>query len=397
MHPPGNPKLVYLIAGEESGDLLGGRLMQTLKVMDPALEFAGIGGRTMQEAGLTTLFPMTDLSVMGLTEVVVHLPRLLARMKQTRLDILRRRPGLVVTIDAPDFCFRVSRAVRASGAPIKLMHYVAPSVWAWRPGRARKIAKFLDHLLALLPFEPPYFEKEGLGCTFVGHPAVEDAIFGDAGRFRTDHDIPEGKRIVLLLPGSRNGELDRLLPLFIECAQRLDRQIDNLFFVVPTLPHLAVRVHESMKDSGLPHAVVETMAEKADAFAAGYAALAASGTVALELGLARIPSVIAYRASAITAFIAYRLVKLDHVSLINLIAGRAVMPEFLQEKATAGAITDAMAEIISSQDARAKQLKGFEEAMALLRPAAGSPSERAAETVLAILNRDAEAGHRPGS
>ena len=192
--------LIYLIAGEESGDLLASSLTTALKRLHSApIDFAGIGGGRMIAQGLHSLFPMSELSVMGLVEVLAHLPRLVRRIDQTVADILEKKPAIVIGIDAPDFCFRVEKRVRAADPSIKLMHYVAPSVWAWRPGRAKKIAAYLDHLLALLPFEPPYFEREGLNCTFVGHSAIEDRVGGDASRFRARYGLSETTQIVLVV------------------------------------------------------------------------------------------------------------------------------------------------------------------------------------------------------
>ncbi len=378
--------LVYLIAGEESGDLLGGALMAALKQRAPAIDFTGIGGARMIAQGLQPLFPMEDLSVMGLVEVLSHLPRLIRRIDETVADIVARKPDMVIGIDAPDFCFRVEKRVRAADPSIKLVHYVAPSVWAWRKGRARKIAAFLDHLLVLLPFEPPYFEAVGLPCSFIGHSAVEDRIVGDAARFRTRHGISEDKQIVLLLPGSRRGEVTHILPLCLDVARSITVDRPNTVFVFPTVPHVAPLLREGLAGFDLPCVVVDDQAGKADAFAAARAALAASGTVALELALSNVPAVICYRVTPISAFIAYRLIKLKYVSLANLILNREIMPEFLQERATSELVAPALKAVIEDTPERRKQLSASIELAQILKPGGQNPSVKSAEIIVGLIS-----------
>ena len=378
--------LIYLIAGEPSGDLLGGRLMASLNRIAPEpLRFAGIGGDTMKAEGLRSLFPMAELSVMGLVEVLSHLPNLIRRIGQTVEDILQLKPDVVVTIDAPDFSFRVASKVAARDPSIKLVHYVAPTVWAWRPGRAPKIAAFLDHLLALLPFEPPYFEREGLACSFVGHSAVSERRKGDAESFRAAQSLTPQQKVVLLLPGSRNGELTRLMPLCLQVARALASRQPDLFFVFPTVPHVAGLLREYLVDFNLPHAVIEDTAEKADAFAAAYTALAASGTVALELGLAGIPSVICYRLNVLTAFLVKRSARVQYVSLPNLILNQPIMPEFLQERATADLIVPALEPLLNETSERQRQQSALATLPALLAPDGVEPSLAAAQVLLNVL------------
>ncbi|MDA0998848.1 MAG: lipid-A-disaccharide synthase, partial [Proteobacteria bacterium] len=210
------PLLVYLIAGEPSGDALGAKLMTALRAeTGGGVEFAGVGGAMMTAEGLTTLFPMSDLTVMGIAEVLPNILTILSRIRQTAADVAARRADVVVTIDAPDFCFRVAKRLKGKGIP--LVHYVAPSVWAWRPGRARKIAALVDHVLCLLPFEPPYFQRVGLTATFVGHSILESgAGSGDGTGFRSRHGIPPSAPLLAVLPGSRGSEITRLLTAFGE-------------------------------------------------------------------------------------------------------------------------------------------------------------------------------------
>ena len=284
--------LIFLVAGEPSGDNLGGRLMSALKEATAGrIRFAGVGGQAMIAEGLDSLFPMSDLSVMGLTEVLPHLPRLFRRLKQTVTAAERLRPAAVITIDSPDFSFRV--AARLKGRGIRLIHYVAPTVWAWKPGRSRKIAAFLDHLLALLPFEPPLFRAAGLPCTFVGHAVVESgADRGDGPGFRRRHGIPADAPVICVLPGSRSSEISRLLPVFGETLAILKRSWPGLQVLVPTVPAVAEPVKTAAAGWNVPAVVISGTTEKYDAFAAANAALAASGTVSLELALAGLPAVI---------------------------------------------------------------------------------------------------------
>jgi lipid-A-disaccharide synthase len=373
--------MIYLIAGEASGDLLGGRMMSALQRQSPEIHFAGIGGEAMRAQGLQSLFPMHELSVMGLVEVLKHAPALLRRIRETVDDVLQKNPAVLVTIDAPDFCFRVARLVAKQNLDIRLVHYVAPSVWAWRPGRAKKVAVFLDHLLALLPFEPPYFTRQGLACTFVGHPAAENLERGDAESFRLRHGLKTSQNVILLLPGSRHGEISQLLPMFLDAGASLQAENPELIFVLPTLPHLMDVVQKTVAAHRVKCLVIG-QGEKADAFASARAALAASGTVALELSLAGVPAVIAYKVNVISAWIARRLVKLKYVSLINLILQRDIMPEFLQERARPDLIVPAMRALLADTPRRRQQLAAGVEVATLLRPGGRDPSEIAAEVVL---------------
>ncbi|MBU6475282.1 MAG: lipid-A-disaccharide synthase, partial [Alphaproteobacteria bacterium] len=247
------PLRIFLIAGEASGDFLGASLMRALRAKCPeGVEFAGIGGNLMREAGLESLFPMEELSVMGLAEVLPRLFKILRRIKQTATAIAQSKPDAVVTIDSPDFCFRVVKKVKAKDAATPCIHYVAPSVWAWRPGRAKKVARFLDHILTLLPFEPPYFEAHDLAATFVGHPIVEKlSSRGDGDRFRKKYDIDAAQKILCLLPGSRMSELSRLLERFTKATDIVLRDRPDLLVVVPTLPHLKARIQDFFVGKGI--------------------------------------------------------------------------------------------------------------------------------------------------
>ena len=382
--------LVFLVAGEPSGDVLGGRLMAALRdECDGAIRFAGIGGARMQGEGLESLFPMAELSVMGFAEVLPHVPRLLRRLRQTVAEIEACRPAAVVTIDSPGFTFRVARRARRLGIP--LIHYVAPSVWAWKPGRARKIARFLDHLLALLPFEPPYFDRVGLPCTFVGHPVVESAG-GDGDAFRRRHGIPPEAPLICILPGSRRSETARLLPVFGETMARLAGGRPGLRAVVPTLETVAAEVAAAVAAWPLPAVVCHGEDEKTDAFAAADVALAASGTVALELAMAGTPAIIAYRVNPLSAWLARRLIRVSFVNLVNLILDRPAVPEFLQQDCRADLLAAAVETLWQDGDARRRQTDAAGEALARLGLGGPPPSRRAARAVLDIIFKPSEGG-----
>ena len=378
--------LLYLIAGEPSGDLLGGSLMAALKRRTgDAVRFAGIGGPKMMAQGLEPLFPMTELAVFGLAEILPKLPHLMRRGEQTVADIARLRPAALITIDAPGFALRVAERVKPLGVP--RIHYVAPSVWAWKPGRAAKIAKYLTHLLALLPFEPPYFEKEGLPCTFVGHPAIEGmAGTGDAAAFRARHGLPADRRVIIMLPGSRFGEIGRMLPVFLEALRRLQSGRETFTVAVPVPDYLADRVRAGMAGSRLETILIAGDAEKFDAFAAAELALAKSGTVTLELALSGVPAVIGYRVHPISHFIATRLVVGKYAGLPNVILDRLLVPELLQYDCTPERLAVELSRLLDDPAVRQAQLDDGAEIRRLLSPEGKTPSEAAADAVLEVLS-----------
>ena len=382
--------LIFLVAGEPSGDLLGGRLMAALKAATSGqIRFAGIGGATMAAEGLDSQFPLSDLAVMGIIEVVPHAPLILRRVRETAAAVKRLRPDAVVTIDAPAFAFRVGKKLKGAGIP--LIHYVAPSVWAWRPRRAKMIARFLDHLLVFLPFEPPYFTREGLAATFVGHPAVE-APKGDGAAFRARHGISATAPVLVMLPGSRSGEVRRHLPVFRDTIARLAAKHPDLRVVTPTVPNVDAEVRAALPDFPLPVIAVGSD-EKYDAFAAGDLSLAASGTVVLELAVAGVPTVMTYRVSAFSAWVVRHMVKVRYASLVNLVLNREVIPEMIQERCEAGQLTAELTKLLDSEEARTRQKTAFAEVVRALTPGGAKPSERAAAVVLEIARAGTRAPH----
>lgn len=382
---PRDGPCVFVIAGEPSGDALGARLMAALKQKTGGrVRFVGIGGPRMEGQGLNSLFPMADLSVMGLTEVVPRLPNLIRRLNETVRAVRASGADALVTIDSPDFTLRVARRLKGYGIP--LIHYVAPQVWAWRPGRARSIARYLDHVMALLPFEPPYFEAYGLACTFVGHPVLEcGADRGDGPAFRARHGIAPEAPLVCVLPGSRHSEVYRLLPIFAAAVARLAATHPGLRLAVPTVAAVAGEIAAGI--AGWPgHPVlVQDEQEKFDAFAAADAALAASGTVSLELALAGTPLVVAYKVTPVTAWLARRLMRVRYVSMVNLVLDRAAVPELLQEDCRPDRLAEAVAALLDDRTARDAQRAALDEAMARLGRGRDSPSARAADVVLGVI------------
>ena len=381
----------YIIAGEPSGDRLGGALMTAMSGKTE-VAFHGVGGRDMIAAGLEPLFDMSDLTVMGLSEVLPRLPLILRRIRETAEDIVVRRPDVLITIDAPDFSLRVARRVRKVLPDLKVVHYVAPSVWAWRPGRAAKMARHVDHVLALLPFEPPYMEAAGMTCDFVGHPVATRARpdVADTIAFRRRKGIPEDAKLLLLAPGSRNGEVRRLGPDFLGTVQRLRRDNPELQVVVPLAELVETQVRELLAPlSPAPHFVVsgEGEAEKMLAFASADAALCASGTVTLEIAAMGTPMVAAYRTTWLTAQIVRRVVKVRTANLINLVSDRDVVPEFLQEYCSVESLSAALTPLLTDETAAQRQRDVFDEVLVTLGRGGMPPAQRAAESVLRFLDR----------
>jgi len=374
--------LLYLVAGEASGDALGARLMRAIASSRPQTRFAGIGGPQMTAQGLCSLFPLDDLAVMGFLEVVPRLALLRRRLQQTVEDIAGQRPAIVVTIDSPGFALRLLRRIGPLG--VKRVHYVAPQVWAWREMRVRHYPGLWDQLLCLLPFEVDFFARHGLPATFVGHPVLESgADRGDAVRFRERHGLPGDARVLTLMPGSRRSEVARLLPVLGATLERLPPVAP----VVPVTQSVAEAVYAGTRRwPQLPILITDAQA-KHDAFAASAAALTKSGTSTLELALAGVPMVVTYRVNALTAAIARRLFTVRYVSLLNLLTQREVVPELLQEACTPSRLAAAVTMLLNDKAAIARQRVGFAEALELLRPPLGTPSEAAAAAVLNLLQQ----------
>jgi lipid-A-disaccharide synthase len=373
--------LIYLIAGEQSGDVLGARLIHAIKARRPDITFAGVGGTAMAAEGLNSLFPIRSLALMGLLEVLPKIFQLKALLKQTVADIQTRKPDALVTIDSPGFTLRVLRALQPT--TLKRAHYVAPQVWAWREGRVKHYPGLWDELLCLLPFEPSFFAGHGLSARFVGHPVLESgAETGNAERFRARHAIQADARILTVMPGSRQTEVSRLLPI-LEATIRL--LPEPVIPVVPLAGPVEAVVRQQTASWPIKPILVTDTQGKHDAFAASDAALTKSGTATLELALANVPMLVTYRINPISHQIVKRVVKVKYASIVNLLLDRPVVPELLQYESRPDRLTAELHRLLTDPDATAVQRQGFAEALALLRPASGTPSEAAAEAVLSML------------
>ncbi len=379
---------IFLLAGEPSGDVIGARLMQALRRRQTrSIRFFGVGGPRMQEQGLDSLFPMEELSIMGFAEVLPHVPKLLRRLSQTRREILRRKPDMALTIDSPGFSLRLQKNLGGNG--LTRVHYVAPQVWAWRRGRAARLGDKIDHLLALLPFEPPFFQRYGLDCSFVGHPIIEEAgRRGDGARFRRRYEQPEDAPLVCLLPGSRLAEIERHMPILKGTAELLWKRFPRLRLVLPTLPSLKTVLRGAVENWPIQPLILDERADRFDAYAASRLAIAASGTVTLELALAGLPHVTIYRTGRITAWLARRMIDVAHVNLVNLVLDRPVVPEWLQEDCNPERIAASALPLMEDASHREAQKASLGEVIDMLRGAGkASPSEQAASRVLDLLER----------
>jgi len=371
---------IFLVAGETSGDLLGAALMRALRNAEPAITFAGVGGREMTAAGLASLFPLDDIAVMGLTPVLARLPLLLRRLDETVRAMLADPPDCLVLIDAPDFTHRVARRVRAANPAIRIVDYVCPSVWAWRPGRARKMRAYVDRVLAILPFEPAAVANlGGPACDYVGHPLVERL-----DEFSRREEDAQESRLLVVLPGSREAEVRRMTPLYGEVVARLQPAFPALEVVVPPTEALEDLVKAQTASWPIPPRLLR-QSEKLAAFHRARAALATSGVVTLELALARTPMAVAYKVSGPESLLR-PLVKLENFALPNLILGRSAtdraVPEFFQRDATPEALAAALASLLRGGAEREAQLLAFAALRGKMLSAGSSPSRRAAEIVL---------------
>ena len=375
---------VFLIAGEPSGDRLGGALMAGLKELCPEVQFEGVGGPLMQAEGMASLFPMDELSVMGIAEVLPKYRHLKRRMHQTAEAVIAAAPDVLITIDSPDFCLRVAKEVKAK-SDIRVVHYVAPSVWAWRPKRAEKMARVVDQVLALLPFEPPYLEAVGLRCDFVGHPVVSEPVASDAdvAAFRDAQEIGDAP-ILLALPGSRRSEVARLMPGFGAVVAKLTEARPDLRVVLPAAGPVLEEVRRlsgewSVKPVILDPTGGDAAEVKRAAFRAANVALAASGTVSLELAANATPMVIAYDMSWLSWQIMSRAALIDTVTLVNLVSETRVVPEFLGPAFKPEEIAPALLNVLDQPDLQ-------QDAMAMTMDRLGrgdeAPGLRAARAVL---------------
>ena len=383
------PLRVFIVAGEHSGDHLGADLLAALRERVPDLAVAGIGGDAMARQGLVPLFPLSDIAVMGFVPVLARLPDLLRRIRQVAEAAVAARPDVLVIVDSPDFTHRVARRVRALAPAIPIVDYVSPTVWAWRPGRAPAMRAYVDHLLALLPFEPEAHRRlGGPPCTYVGHPLIERLSSLRPG---PDELLARERPTLLVLPGSRRSEIRRLTAVFGAAVARVAEAVPGLDVVLPAVTDLADDIRARVATWPVAPRVVTGEAAKLAAFRGARAALAASGTVTLELALAGVPMAVAYRVSPFETWLRF-VVKVPSIVLPNLILGENAIPEFLQQACTAEALSAALVPLLGDTPERAAQCEAFARLDAAMRIAPGStPSAEAASRVLAAV-RD---GTRP--
>lgn len=378
---------LFLIAGEPSGDALGAALMAGLRELAPDVRFAGIGGEGMAAQGLSSLFPMSDLSLMGIWEVLPRYRHLRRRIAETAGRIAAWAPDALVTIDSPDFCLRVARQARAARPGLRTIHYVAPSVWAWRPGRALTMAEVVDHVLAILPFEPPLMRAAGMTCDFVGHPVAAAPVDGpdEAALFRAGHAIAPEAPVILCLPGSRRGEVDRLLPRFGAALADLRRRVPDMQVVLPTVPAVAAQARQMTAGWAQRPLIVVDGGDRRAAFAAGDLALAASGTVSLDLAANRVPMVIGYDMAPLSRALVGMMLRTDTVTLVNLVSDTRAVPEYLGRNCRPGPMAEALGRLLDDPAARQAQLDAMDLTMERLGRGGEAPGLRAARSVMGAL------------
>ena len=379
---------IFLIATEESGDRLGAGLMKVLRQrLGGAVKFEGVGGQSMAREGLASLFPIERLSIMGLAAVVKQFPMILRHIRETASAVTAASPDILVIIDSPDFTHRVARRVRARDPSIPIIDYVSPSVWAWRPGRARAMRAYVDHVLALLPFEPEEYRRlRGPPCSYVGHPLTEQLaqLRPVPSEQQRRDDAPP---LLLVLPGSRRSEIRHHMAVFGETLGQLAAEGVPYELMLPTMPHLLEVVRAGVKGWPVQPRVVVGEQEKRAAFRIARAALAKSGTVTLELALAGVPMITAYKVGGAEAWVLRRAINVKSVILANLVAGENVIPEFLQRDCTPEKLSQALRDVLSDSPLRRRQLEAFAKIEKTMSTGNQSPSVRAADIVLATMRK----------
>ncbi len=381
---------IFMIAGEESGDRLGAALMAAIEAKmdgEPRVQFAGVGGHAMASRGLVSLFPLEDIAVNGFTAIPARLPLILRRIRAAADAAIAARPDAVVIIDSPDFTHRVARRIRSAAPTIPIVNYVSPTVWAWRPGRAPAMRRYVDHVMALLPFEPEAHRRlGGPACTYVGHPLTEALATLRPSAEEAARRESSPPRI-LVLPGSRAGEVGRHLDVFGQAVSLAKERIGTMELVLPTVAHLADRIRRETEGWSIaPRIVVEPQQKWAE-FRRARAALAASGTVTLELALAGVPTVLAYKVALIEELIVRATIQVSMVGLANLILGDKAMPELLQRQATPENLADALVAIIGNTPARQRQMEAFQRLDSIMEIGSSAPSARAAAIVIDVARK----------
>jgi lipid-A-disaccharide synthase len=386
---------VFLVAGEESGDRLGAALMRALRERTGGkVRFAGVGGRAMAAEGIASPYAIDDLAIIGFAAIPRRLPRILRLIRSTAAAVVARHPHVLVIIDSPAFTCRVAKRVRAADPTIAIVEYVSPSVWAWRPGRARAIKAYVDHILALLPFEPAAHQRlGGPPCSYVGHPLAEEVreLRPNAEEARRRLERPP---VLLVLPGSRRGELRRLLADFAATVALVRERIGSLEVIVPTVPHLVDSIRTATAQWPVPPRIVVDTAERRATMRVARAALAKSGTVTLELALAGVPMVAAYKVSALEYWTVGRgiLKRLHSIILANLLLGENVVPEILQQHCTPEKLAAALIPLLSDTPERQRQIEAFSRLDSIMEIGARAPASRAADIVIETARRAEQSG-----
>jgi lipid-A-disaccharide synthase len=376
---------ILLIAGEVSGDILGGKLICELKKQSSKeIKLLGVGGNQMKEQGLISQFDISELSLMGFAEIIPHIPKLLRRIRQTANFIIEQKPDIVITIDSPDFCFRVMKKVNKNpiSKEIKKVHFIAPSVWAYRPKRAQKIAKLYDLLLAILPFEPPYFEKYGLKTAFIGHPFTHQNNRIIRNDFRIKYDIKLNELLLCLTPGSRVGEVKRILPEMIGAVNILSDKYPNLTVAIPAISKVHDIILSKLNDFKAKVIIVEEE-EKYKLYDAANFAIAKSGTNTLELAMAKLPMIVTYKANYLTYLLIKMIANIKFANLINISLNEEVIPELIQTTCTSHHLAQKIEELINDKKAQENQIKKGQIALKMMGMGSKeNPSEKAAKEVL---------------
>ncbi len=378
---------IFLVAGEESGDRLGAALIAALRRRTPDARFSGVGGTQMAIAGISSSFPLGELAIIGFGAIVTNLPKILRRIRETADAVVAAKPDVLVIIDSPEFTHRVARRVRARAPGIRIVDYVCPSVWAWRPGRARAMTDYVDHVMALLPFEPKVLcDLGGPPCTYVGHPLMERLPDLRPNVEEAKRRLENPPRL-LVLPGSRGKEIRRMAPVFGETLALVANQVGALEAVVPTVPRLAETARTAVSAWRVPARVVVEAADKHRAFRTARAALVKSGTSTLELALAGVPMVAAYKVSLVEEAVGRALIKIETVILANVVLGEMVIPEFLQAACTPQRLAAALVPLFRDGPERQRQLEAFARLDAIMDIGKVDPSDRAAAVVLDCIDR----------
>lgn len=382
---------IFLVAAEPSGDRLGGDLAAALRDRLGDIEFSGVGGPRMQAHGVASPFDINELSVLGIIEGLKAYPRVVKRAEETAALAVQAQPDIAVLIDSWGFTLRVAQRLKKRMPDLPIVKYVGPQVWASRAGRAFTLAKAVDLVLTLQPFEPPYFERAGLKARFVGHPALDRPFTGDRAAFRARYGLSDDKVAVLVLFGSRMAEITRMVPPFLDAIERLKaRYGDRIRFVAPLAEAVATRVRAAAAaDPRLHETIMVDEPERDDAFAGGDVALACSGTVTTELAIAGVPSVVAYKLGALSYALAKRIFVAPYASLVSMAAGERVLPELIQDAATGEALAAAVAEFIDQPDYAAEVKRKMAVGVARMRGDGGSASGRAADAVVEMLRERA--------